>query len=166
MTGCLVGRILVALTTTFGLTTGPSAGQTPAGLQEVEVWLNGKRLAIGHAHLARTDDPRAGSDEGCIEHQEIARLLGGAKYLEHHGSILEAIALGSGRGAPPLRVQRCGVSSTRLHRTGDRQYIPLADFARALGAEVVVEKAGRVTLVLSKRRGSPTEMPAILAPNY
>jgi hypothetical protein len=128
-------------------------------VREVEVWLNGRLLVVGHAHAPA--DARSGVDEGCVEQDQIARLIGGKKYLEAHGSILEAIALGAGPGAS-LRVERRGVISTRLHRTGEDFAIPLADFARALGATVVREAPGRVRLVLAPRS---RRVRALLGPN-
>jgi hypothetical protein len=124
------------------------AGQAQAKIWQVEVLLNQRPLMSGHTHVA-PNDRRAGVDEICIAMRDIERLLGGAKYVARRGSNLEAVEGRPGRGAM-FRVQRAGRISSKVHRMGDEEYIPLGDLARALGAKVVREKPGQVNLVLER----------------
>ena len=122
------------------------AHQQARTVRSVDVLLDGKFLAAAHAHV-RSGDARIHVDQGCLAHNEIARLLGGQRFLAHRGQNLDAVRIGAGRGAT-LRVRRPGRISARLHPTDDKLYIPLLDFIRALGATIVADRTDRISLTL------------------
>ena len=153
-----VFRPCLGLSIALTCSAGAANAQRAENIRSVDVFLNEKFLVAAHAHV-RSGDARIHVDQGCIEHNEIARLLGGQQFLAQRGQNLDAVRLGGARGAT-LRVLRRGRISARLHRTGGKLYIPLLDFVRALGASIAADRSDRIGLTLE---GSPAD--AILALN-
>ena len=139
-------RLFVSVAVVSALSGPAVAVQSEEKTWKVEVLLNGKHLLWAHTHVAPADRP-ASVDETCVSHDNLGRLLGDTQDVRRDGANLDAMTVGSARGAV-LRVQRRGRISSRLHRMGKEYYFPLEDLARALGAKAVRENPARVNLVL------------------
>jgi len=139
------GLLVASATVAIGV---PS--QEGSTLQRVGVFLNDRYLVSADARLS----PRnfsLGLDRSWVRYAEIERVLAGRQYLHRSGTNLDAVMPGAGTGAQ-LRVQRRGRLSSRLHRSGDQESIPLLDLVRALGASIEHNDADRINLVLKASR--------------
>lgn len=135
--------------------------QTRSVVRPIEIWLNGRPFARGHAHRRSAEAPGAvGVDESCITFRDVVRAVGGPAFVRRSGARLDAVRVGGAPGAP-LRVARLGRISENVHRMetspGDvrdaavdyeAEYMPLADFVAALRARVEVPRPGVFDLVI------------------
>ncbi len=142
-------HVYAAAVVTVASVSGVATGQETATVRRVDVFLNGQYLTTAHAHV-RSATARIEVDQNCLDHKEIARLVGGPQFLLQRGRNLDAVRLGAGRGAA-LRVLRRGRISSRVHRSGDDMSIPLLDFVRALGAIMgPYDRPDRIDLTLDR----------------